>query len=119
MTQEEAANFLGITTQHYQRLEAGTSDGSVKIWEQLSQRFKVSINELLAQDVDIEQPDYSNSGTNGISEAKELETAARGFDLDVSAILDIAEDGRLDEPGRRKMMGRLFKALGKVLDGAA
>jgi transcriptional regulator with XRE-family HTH domain len=53
-TQEEVAAFLGITTQHYQRLEAGTSYGSVKIWQQLSKRFNVSINALLALDVDNE-----------------------------------------------------------------
>ena len=119
MTQEEAANFLDITTRHYRQLEAGSSDGSVKIWEQLSHRFNVSINELLAQDVDDLQPDYSNSRTDGIEKAKELESATKDFSLDVEAIADILADGLLNEVTRRNTAIRLFKALGKVLEGAA
>lgn len=34
-TQLELANKLGITERHYQNLEAGTSKGSVDIWEKL------------------------------------------------------------------------------------
>jgi transcriptional regulator with XRE-family HTH domain len=119
ITQEEAANFLNITTRHYRTLESGDSDGSVKIWEQLSKRFNVSINELLSQDVDTEHLDYSNSNLDGVEEVKELESAANDFDLDVDSILDIAKDGRLDEPNRREIALRLVKALGKVLEGAA
>ena len=34
-TQLELANRLGITERQYQRLEAGTSKGSVDVWEKL------------------------------------------------------------------------------------
>jgi DNA-binding XRE family transcriptional regulator len=64
MTQEEVANFLNITARHYQALEYGTSDGSVKIWQQLSNRFDICINELLSQDVDVAQPDYSKEDSH-------------------------------------------------------
>jgi transcriptional regulator with XRE-family HTH domain len=117
MKQEEAANFLDITTRHYRQLESGGSDGSVKIWERLSQRFNVSINDLLAQDVDITQPDYSNSILGGVGQAKELESAIKSFGLDVDAIIDIAQDGRLDEPARRETAERLAKVLVAVLSG--
>jgi hypothetical protein len=68
---------------------------------------------------DTEHPDYSNSNPGGVEEVKELESAAKDFGLDVGSILDIAEDGRLDEPGRRGIALRLLKALEKVLEGAA
>ena len=38
-----------ITKQHYQRLELGTSSGSVKIWSELSAKTGKPINELLEQ----------------------------------------------------------------------
>lgn len=34
-TQFELSNKLGITERHYQNLEAGTSKGSVDVWEKL------------------------------------------------------------------------------------
>lgn len=34
-TQLELANKLGITERHYRALEAGTSKGSVDVWEKL------------------------------------------------------------------------------------
>jgi DNA-binding XRE family transcriptional regulator len=117
MTQEEAANFLNITTRHYRQLESGDSDGSVKIWEQLSHRFDTSINDLLSQGVGVEQPDYINSISVGIGEAKELESAMKSFGLDVDSIIDIAQDGRLDEPARRETAERLAKVLVAVLSG--
>ena len=49
-TQEKLANILGITTRHYQLLEAGTSEGSVKIWKQLAHKFNVTIDFLLEQE---------------------------------------------------------------------
>ena len=51
-TQKQMASFLGITERQYRRLEAGTSDGSVKIWQQLSRFFNTTIDYLLKQDVD-------------------------------------------------------------------
>jgi hypothetical protein len=100
-------------------LEAGTSKGSVEIWEQLSHRFNVSINALLAQDADDLQPDYSNSRADGIEKARKLDTAARGFDLDVDAILDIVDNGRLDDPDKRGRFKRFIKALEAVIQDVA
>ena len=48
-TQQTMAKALGITKQHYQRLELGTSSGSVKIWSELSEKTGKPINELLEQ----------------------------------------------------------------------
>jgi DNA-binding XRE family transcriptional regulator len=50
LTQGKVAKFLNITEQHYQRLEAGTSDGSVKIWQQLAQKFNTTVDYLLQQE---------------------------------------------------------------------
>ena len=46
-TQIAIAKDLNITTQHYQRLEAGTSNGSIKIWQQLADRFDTTIDVLV------------------------------------------------------------------------
>lgn len=37
LTQTEAALKIGITERQYQNLEAGTSDGSVKVWQHLKE----------------------------------------------------------------------------------
>jgi DNA-binding XRE family transcriptional regulator len=50
LTQNEMAEFLKITTRRYQALEAGTSDGSVKIWQQLAQKFNTTVDFLLQQE---------------------------------------------------------------------
>ena len=47
LTQAETAKTIGITTRQYQALEAGTSDGSVKVWQKLKDLFKTSIDTLL------------------------------------------------------------------------
>jgi DNA-binding XRE family transcriptional regulator len=49
LKQSEMADFLKITARHYRALEAGTSDGSVKIWQQLAQKFNTTIDYLLEQ----------------------------------------------------------------------
>jgi DNA-binding XRE family transcriptional regulator len=119
MTQEEAANFLNITTRHYQTLESGDSDGSVKIWQQLSRRFNVSINDLLSQDIDIEHPDYSNSALAGVGEMKELDRSLRDFDhRDIGVVVDILRDGRLDDPTSRVAALKARDALNVVLGAA-
>lgn len=49
-TQKEISENLGITKRQYQRLEAGTCDGSVKVWQQLKQILHAkSIDYLLEQ----------------------------------------------------------------------
>lgn len=51
LTQAETAEFAGISTRQYQSLEAGTSEGSIKVWKKLSDLFKQTIDYLLAQEV--------------------------------------------------------------------
>lgn len=51
LTQAELAEKLDITLQHYQRLEAGTSEGSVKVWSRLKEILGTSsIDYLLKQE---------------------------------------------------------------------
>ena len=47
LTQAETAKAIGISTRQYINLEAGTSDGSVKVWQKLKDLFKTSIDTLL------------------------------------------------------------------------
>ena len=49
LTQAEVAKTIGKTTRHYVSLEAGTSKGSVDVWEQLRDLFHKSIDYLLKQ----------------------------------------------------------------------
>lgn len=51
LTQTEVAKHLRITVRQYQAIEAGTSDGSIKVWRKLSELFHETIDSLLAQDV--------------------------------------------------------------------
>lgn len=49
-TQLELAELIGVTDRHYQRLEAGTSKGSVDVWETLKKILHAkSIDWLLEQ----------------------------------------------------------------------
>ena len=48
-TQGALAEILGITDRQYRRLEAGTSNGSMKIWQQLAKMFDTTIDHLLEQ----------------------------------------------------------------------
>ena len=53
LTQAQTAEKLGITVRQYSRLEAGTSDGSVKVWQHLKELLKAkSIDFLLEQEVE-------------------------------------------------------------------
>lgn len=49
LIQTEVAKILGITTRQYQALEAGTSKGSVPVWERLKDLFHKPIDYLLEQ----------------------------------------------------------------------
>ena len=49
LTQEQTAKIIGVTTRHYRLLEAGTSKGSVDVWEQLRDLFHKPIDYLLEQ----------------------------------------------------------------------
>jgi hypothetical protein len=98
----------------YQDIEAGKREGKGHIWDALEALFGIPQRQLRNDDT---QPDYSNSISVGIGEAKELESAMKSFGLDVDAIIDIAQDGRLDEPARRETAERLAKVLVAVLSG--
>lgn len=51
MTQAETAAKLGICVRQYKSLEAGTSDGSVKVWQHLKELLGAkSIDLLLEQE---------------------------------------------------------------------
>ena len=50
ITQAQLANILEVSVRHYQALEAGTSNGTVPIWEQLKIVLNKSIDFLLAQE---------------------------------------------------------------------
>ena len=48
-TQLELANEVGISDKHYQSLEAGTSDGSVKVWQHLKKLLGASSIDFLLE----------------------------------------------------------------------
>ncbi len=55
--QEELAEKLKISTRQYQRLEAGTSDGSIKTWRKLKNTLNAeTIDYLLEQEIDETNP---------------------------------------------------------------
>lgn len=60
LTQAEVAKHVGITTRQYARLEAGTSKGSVDVWERLRGLFNKSIDYLLEQEVETNQSQVNN-----------------------------------------------------------
>ncbi len=41
MTQKQVAEYLGITEQHYQRIEYGTTMGKIALWDKLEDLFNV------------------------------------------------------------------------------
>ena len=54
LTQAETAKAIQLTARQYSRLEAGTSDGSVKTWKALKELLGAkSIDDLLEQTEDV------------------------------------------------------------------
>lgn len=52
-TQKQLAKAINISEKHYQSLEAGTSDGSVKVWQRLKELLgATSIDFLLEQEAE-------------------------------------------------------------------
>jgi DNA-binding XRE family transcriptional regulator len=123
LSQEQAAKAVGISTRNYKYIEAGERKPNVETAISIAELLESSVPDLFGPrrqpGDDDTQSDYSNSKPDGIDRVKELESAKKDFDLDVAAILDIAEDGQLDDPYRKKIASRLLAALRKVLDGAA
>ena len=50
-TQEEVAASLGITARQYRAIEAGASDGSMKVWQKLKRLFGKPIDYLTEKTV--------------------------------------------------------------------
>lgn len=50
LTQAEMAKQLNVSVRQYQNLEAGTSDGSVRVWQRLKEITGESIDYLLEQE---------------------------------------------------------------------
>lgn len=48
-TQAEIAKKIGISVRQYKYLEAGTSDGSMKVWQELKRLLKTPIDSLIEQ----------------------------------------------------------------------
>jgi len=41
LTQKQVAEYLGITEQHYQRIEYGKTIGKIELWDKLEDLFNV------------------------------------------------------------------------------
>jgi DNA-binding XRE family transcriptional regulator len=124
LSQKQVAKAVGISARNYQYLEAGEHAPNAETAISIAELLRCEVPDLFGAsrrqpgDNDT-QPDYSNLSSKGIEDAKELESAAKDFSLDVEAIADILADGLLNEaPGRNAAM-RLFRALGRVLGDAA
>jgi DNA-binding XRE family transcriptional regulator len=118
LKQNEMAKFLKITEQHYQRLESGDSDGSVKVWQQLAQKFNTTIDYLLQQEPTTTQGNFNTAGKEDpapAEEARELYAAAKEFEVSADVVLDIMEDGRIDDPANRAKAERIREAIAAVL----
>ncbi len=50
LTQAEMAKQLNVSVRQYQNLEAGTSDGSIRVWQRLKEITGESIDYLLEQE---------------------------------------------------------------------
>lgn len=46
MTQQQMADMLNIALRHYQRIEAGKSNGSFEIWDALEDTLKIHQRKL-------------------------------------------------------------------------
>nr|WP_312579616.1 helix-turn-helix transcriptional regulator [Sedimentibacter sp.] len=55
LTQSQVSKKIEVSERHYQKLEAGTSNGSIKIWCKLKSLFNQPIDCLLEQAVDTKQ----------------------------------------------------------------
>lgn len=50
LTQTELAKQLSVSLRQYQSLEAGTSGGSIKVWQRLKELYEKPIDFLLEQE---------------------------------------------------------------------
>lgn len=61
-TQETTAKLINVTTRYYRALEAGTSNGSIKIWQRLSKLFNENIDFLLQQEINTRNKQKESDG---------------------------------------------------------
>jgi len=50
LTQAELANLISTSERNYQYLEAGTSDGSLQLWQRISEQLNKGIDYLIIQE---------------------------------------------------------------------
>lgn len=50
MTQQQVADYLGMSWRNYQRIEVGKSLGSIATWDALEDLFGINQRELRGQD---------------------------------------------------------------------
>lgn len=50
LTQNDIARLLNITVRQYRAIEAGTSPGSVKVWQEIKRVLGGTIDDLLQDD---------------------------------------------------------------------
>ena len=114
-TQEYVGSNVGVTKTCIHDIETGKQKPSYDLLVKLETLFGLSHRYLLAQVGEAEQQDSTTQPLEGVGIAKELESAHRNFKLDVVAIADIIEDGRLDCPEKREHAQKLYDMLGDVL----
>lgn len=51
MTQKQVAEFLGISEQHYQRIEYGTTIGKIELWDKLEDLFNGKIHQRVLREI--------------------------------------------------------------------
>lgn len=56
-TQSKIAAQISIGARQYKALEAGTSDGSIKVWVKLKNLLNLSIDHLVEKEETANQPD--------------------------------------------------------------
>lgn len=64
MTQNDMAQKIGVSLRHYKGLEAGTTEGSVKVWKQIARVFNTTIDILIEQH---DEPTKSSVAENGMN----------------------------------------------------
>lgn len=66
LTQAELAKMLGISEKQYRRIEFATSDGSVKVWQKLSQLLGRTIDYLLVTEEELFEAASPNNSSQSV-----------------------------------------------------
>ncbi len=62
LTQKQVAEYLGITEQHYQRIEYGKTIGKIELWDKLEDLFNVHQRTLREIHPDKEEHQETHQG---------------------------------------------------------